>query len=115
MTSTLDALDDLNKAALDDLLVACFPNTLKFKQNQDCTGNSRLRWEKKLSFLSEAAYLGVTHPSSSPWILKKKKVINLAAPGLSCSTWDLRSSLQHEGFLVAACGIFSCGMWDLVP
>ena len=40
---------------------------------------SRLYWElktqveKKLSFLSEAAYLDLTHPSESPWIFKKKK------------------------------------------
>ena len=46
---------------------------------------------------------------------KKKTFINLAAAGLSCSTWDLRSSLQPERFSVAACGIFSSGMWDLVP
>ena len=30
----------------------------------------------------------------------------LAVPGLSCSMWDL---------LVAACGLLSCGMGDLVP
>ena len=28
-----------------------------------------------------------------------------SAPGLSCSTWDLRSSLQHAGSLAVACGI----------
>ena len=40
--------------------------------------------------------------------LKKKKIylLNyLAASGLNCDTWDLRSLLQHEGSLVVACGI----------
>ena len=31
--------------------------------------------------------------------------IYLAALGLSCSTWDLCSSLQHARSLVEACGI----------
>ena len=47
----------------------------------------------------------------------------LAAPGLSCGTWDLRCGmrdfqLRHAGFLLAACRLFSgsmrtlsCGMW----
>ena len=31
--------------------------------------------------------------------------IYVAAPGLSCGTWDLPSSLQQVGSLVSACGI----------
>ena len=34
----------------------------------------------------------------------------LAVPSLSCGTQDLFSF-----FFNAVCGIFSCGMWDLVP
>ena len=30
----------------------------------------------------------------------------MAMPGLSCSTWDLQSSLLHAGSLFAACGIY---------
>ena len=37
---------------------------------------------------------------------KKKKFIYLAVPGLSCGM---------RGLSVAACGVFSCGMRDLVP
>jgi hypothetical protein len=33
----------------------------------------------------------------------KMYVLISAMPGLSCSTWDLRSSLRHVGSLVAAC------------
>ena len=33
---------------------------------------------------------------------KKKKIIYLAAPGLSCDSWDLWSLLQQAGSLVAA-------------
>ena len=40
--------------------------------------------------------------------------IYLAAPGLSCSTQDLRC-MAGGIFLIAACRTFSCGMWDLVP
>ena len=32
--------------------------------------------------------------------------IYLALQGLSCGTWPLS---------IAACGIFSCGLWDPVP
>ena len=35
--------------------------------------------------------------------------------GLSCSTWNLPSSLWEAESLVAACGIFSRGMRDLSP
>ena len=45
----------------------------------------------------------------------KKKVIYLAVLGLSCSTWNLASSLWEAESLVAACGIFSRGMRDLSP
>lgn len=41
-------------------------------------------------------------------LLLKKKIylLNyLAASGLNCDTWDLRSLLQHAGSLVVACGI----------
>lgn len=40
-------------------------------------------------------------------------LIYLAVPGLSCSTWDFQSSLQHSGALVAACELFvvECGLW----
>ena len=31
--------------------------------------------------------------------------IYLSVPGLGCKMWDLQSSLQHVGSLVAACGI----------
>ena len=53
--------------------------------------------------------------------------IYLAAPGLSCSTWDLCCHVQvlhcsMRDLLVMVHGIFSCGMWtlscgmwDLVP
>ena len=41
--------------------------------------------------------------------------IYLAALHLSCSMQDLWSSLQCVGSSVAACGIFSCGMWGVVP
>ena len=34
-----------------------------------------------------------------------KIFIYLAAPVLSCGTWDLRSSLQHMGSLIVVCGI----------
>ena len=37
----------------------------------------------------------------------------LAVLGLSCGTWDLE--LQHVDFIVAACGLLSCSIWDLVP
>ena len=40
--------------------------------------------------------------------LKKNLFIYLAAPGLSCGTWDLRCCVRD--LLVAACGVFSCGM-----
>lgn len=38
--------------------------------------------------------------------------IHLAAPGLSCSTWDFQSSLQHTGALVAVCELLAveCGL-----
>ena len=36
----------------------------------------------------------------------------LAAPGLSCNTWDFWSSFQHAESS-AACGIFSCNMHSL--
>ena len=45
-------------------------------------------------------------------IKKEKKeylFIYLAVPSLSCGTQDLFL------FFNAVCGIFSCGMWDLVP
>ena len=35
--------------------------------------------------------------------------IHLAALSLSCSTWELQSSLWHSG------SFFNCGMWDLAP
>ena len=41
------------------------------------------------------------------------KNINLTAPGLSCGTWNLPSSLWDAGYLVATCE-YNCGMWDLV-
>ena len=31
----------------------------------------------------------------------------LAAPGLSCGTWDLRFSLQHTGSLAVACQLLA--------
>ena len=31
--------------------------------------------------------------------------VYLAVPGLSCGTWDLRSSLEHAGSLVVACEV----------
>ena len=37
------------------------------------------------------------------------------ALGLSCSMQDLWSLLQPVDSLVSACGLFNCGMWDLVP
>ena len=41
-------------------------------------------------------------------------LIYLALPGLSCSTWDLSSSLWHAGFLVAACDLVAaCGTYFL--
>ena len=46
--------------------------------------------------------------------LKKKKSY-LAVLGLSCSTWNLPSSLWQAESLVAAGGIFSRGMRDLSP
>ena len=53
-------------------------------------------------------------------VFKKYLFIYLAAPGLSCSTWDLRCHVWD--LLVAACKTFSCGgptlscsMWDLDP
>ena len=33
----------------------------------------------------------------------KKKIIYLAVPGLSCTMWDLQSSLRHARSLVLAC------------
>ena len=45
--------------------------------------------------------------------LKKKSY--LAVLGLSCSTWNLPSSLWQAESLVAAGGIFSRGMQDLSP
>ena len=48
--------------------------------------------------LSSPSVLNLS-PIVSPFKKKKKKVIYLAAPGLSCSMWDLFL------FLVAACGI----------
>ena len=70
--------------------------------------------EKKLSFLSEAAYLDLTHPSESPWIFKKKKKhlliwlqqVLAAAHGildLRCSLKDFQ--LQPVESLTVACGI----------
>ena len=46
--------------------------------------------------------------------------IYLAVSGLSCGTWDIRCRLRDPccgtwDLLVAACGIFSCGMGNLVP
>ena len=37
----------------------------------------------------------------------------LAVPGLNCSMWDLHCSVHY--LLVAACGLLSCGIRDLVP
>ena len=40
--------------------------------------------------------------------------------GLSCGTWDLHclhaASLKsgHVGYLFLVCGLFSCGLWDLL-
>ena len=47
---------------------------------------------------------------------KKKKLMDLAVPGLSCSTQKLRSSSQHTTW-VFSCGMWtlSCSIWDLVP
>ena len=36
-------------------------------------------------------------------VFKKYLFIYLAVPGLSCSTWDLRVSLWHVGYLAVAC------------
>ena len=44
-----------------------------------------------------------------------KKFIYLPVADLSCGMRDLLSSLWHVGSLAVAYGIFSCGMWDLVP
>ena len=59
---------------------------------------------------------------SEAFFFFKKVFIYLAAPGLRCGMRGLQSSLQHARSLVAACGLFSCGMqtfscgmWDLVP
>ena len=51
---------------------------------------------------------GLTYSHSFILILsfKKKKIIYLAAPGLSCGTQNRRSSLQPVGSLVATCRIF---------
>ena len=51
-------------------------------------------------------YLLIVGKISTPHLLLKKKSINyLAASGLNCNTWDLRSLLQHAGSLAVACGI----------
>ena len=43
--------------------------------------------------------------------------IHLAAPDLSCSTWDLWPSLRHSRFIYFGYSMqdLSCGMWDPVP
>ena len=46
-----------------------------------------------------------------------KNIIYLAVLGLSCSPWDLPSSLWHVGCGIFSCGMrtLSCSMWDLIP
>ena len=57
-------------------------------------------------------------------LLKNICMYLFGCASLSCSMWDLRSSLQHVGpsIFIAACGISVCGMhtlscsvWDPVP
>ena len=50
--------------------------------------------------------------SLNPFI-KKKKIIYLVVPGLSCSMWDLLSSLRYMSTFSLA--TLSCCIWDLVP
>ena len=59
--------------------------------------------------------MGTEH-SLPPFIylcIFKYLFIYLAAPGLSCGTWDLHCGMRD--LLVVACELFSCSMWDLVP
>ena len=41
--------------------------------------------------------------------------IYLSAPGLSCGTWIFDLHYNVWNLLIAACGIFSCSMPDLIP
>ena len=82
-------------------------NTLNFHPR-----NHGLYYTTGLLLLITAAvihYLLTVGKIITPHLLLLKKKIYLlnylAASGLNCDTWDLRSLLQHAGSLVVACGI----------
>ena len=70
-------------------------------------GGQRRCWGKwdhglTLSQMGHHHWLWAQECSGIMYIFKN---IYLSLPGLGCKMWDLQSSLQHVGSLVAACGI----------
>ena len=60
--------------------------------------------------------LQVMNPGRSQQMLDASFLSFLAAPGLICGMWDLRSLLQHAGSLVETCELLVAAfMWNLVP